>query len=649
MQLYEDDTAGESRQTAAAEDGVVRALSLANALLNRPGGLSREQIFDKVELYRARRDERDRLVGEERKRADAALEKLFTHDKERLRSCGIDLSEPTSDEDYRYRISRSQYGLPDLQLSAAERLALYRAKLLFAHNSIAGLQHAVWAIDPDNDDAGSPRVPRALQVSLGSEAEISKVLDLAKIGLGGAISFGYTGRGRHQAETRRVIPLGMGVLGHWYLIAHDLDRDAQRIFRLDRVTGTIAAIAPGSLSEPETGTVRQIAQKQSEQALDVARELDRSAERFAEGDLAAGALRAHQGDAPRTLPKLTPRTAGQRREDASAKTERVVNMVALLLARDGVQPSELLVKYGITAEQLLRDLLSISLVTTGEFPDTLDLQPFPPLNDEEFVSEYLEADEPIILRSGGSAMDKPVSLTKPGALSLMIALKVLSAISAPEEEHLAKAAEQLQQKIKTIVPEAIAQAADSISLGHRAAHRPALGAAQHAISGTYALSIIYTDISGRQSTRVIEPVQVIYDGPHTYVRAWCRTAQAERFFRLDRMMQCTALPDEPQGPQSAALFLTDSNGPQAPVTDDSVPVVLRFSPSAAGQAALYNPVKQHTEKSTGARTISTSFVTREAVVRTCLDAGGDIEVIRPVDLRAEIAQRARELARCAEV
>ncbi|NDK30397.1 helix-turn-helix transcriptional regulator [Nesterenkonia haasae] len=648
MQLDEDDTAEDSRQTAAAEDGVVRALSLANALLNRPGGLTREQIFDKVELYRARRNERDRLVGDERKRADAALEKLFGHDKERLRSCGIDLSEPTSDDDYRYRIHRSQYGLPDLRLSAAERLALYRAKLLFAQNSISGLQHAVWAIDPDNDYLGSPGPLRALQASIGSEAEISQLLELSKIGLHVAVSFRYTGRGRHRAETRRVVPLGTGLRGHWYVLAHDLERDAQRIFRLDRVSGTIEALPPGALSEREAEAVLQVAQHQRYHPVDVAAELDRSGEGFADGDLAAGTLRAHQGGGPKTLPKLTPRTAGQRREDAATKTERVVNMVALLLARDGVQPSELLAKYDITGEQLLRDLLSISLVTTDEFPDTLDLQPFPPLNDEEFTTEYLVADEPIVLRSGGSVIDKPVSLTKPGALSLMIALKVLIEISPQEDQHIAEAAEQLQEKIKTIVPLAIAQAADSMSLGRRADHRPVLRSVQRAISDHHALSIAYTDISGRHSERVIEPVQIIYDGPHIYARAWCRSAEGERFFRLDRIMQITDLPHEPQREESATLLLT-INGPQIPVSEDSVPVVLRFSPSASSQAALFHPVKQHTEKGTGARTISTSFLTREAVVRTCLEAGGDIEVLRPVDLRVEIAQRARELLKSAQV
>lgn len=643
MQLHGDGTVEESRQTAAAEDGVVRALSLAHALLNRPGGLTREQIFDKVELYRARRDERDRLTGGERQRADAALEKLFGHDKEHLRSCGIELREPSSDDDYRYRISRSHYGLPDLQLTGPERLALYRAQLLFADSTVAGLHHAVWAIDSDSEGTPDPGGPSALRASLGSEAEISQLLQFSTAGMRRPVSFGYTGRGRHHTETRRVVPLGLGVRGHWYVVGHDLDRDAQRVFRLDRVSGAVTKIPQAALNQEETAAVHQIAQRQRYGAVDVSAELDRTGEGFSAQHAWAGALLAHQGPVPKSLPKLTAPPAGHRRDDGASKTERVINMIALLLSSDGVRPSELIAQYGVTAEQLLRDLLSISLVTAGEFPDTLDVHPFPPLNDDEFAADYLAADQPITLGSGGGSLARPVSLTKPGALSLLIALRSLIDLSPVGDEHVAEAAESLRLKVMSVAPEPIAQAAESMSLAQRVGDRSLVVTAQQAISSRYALSLVYTDVSGQRTKRVTEPVQLVYQGPHIYIRAWCRHARGERYFRLDRIGDVTALPNDPHGEASAALSLSEAGGPEVPFTDHSVPVVLRFAPSAAGQAVLYHPLKQHTDKATGARTVSTRFVSREAAVRLCVEAGGDLELIRPVELRGEIAERARHL------
>lgn len=642
MQQYEGDVADQPQQTAAAEDGVVRALSMANALLNHPGGLTREQIFDKVELYRSRRDERDRLTGDDRQRADAALEKLFGHDKAHLRSCGIELNEPSSDDDYRYRIDKNQYGLPDLKLTADEHMALHRAQLLFAHHHIAGLQHALWAINPDYQDVDSPLAPRVLQASIGSEAEISHLIEVAAVGMRTPVTFSYTGRGHWAAETRRVVPLATGAYGHWYLIAHDLDRDQQRLFRLDRVSGSITALRPQALTEAEAQAVREIASGQAYTDLDVPATLSSLGTRLPAQQPAAGTLRAHQGPAPRTLPRLTEPPTGLRRDDAATKTERVVNMIALLLTSDGIRPSQLLVKYSISAQQLLRDLLSISLVNTEGFPDTLDIRPFPPLNDEQFLAEYLSADEPIVLHAGSGVLDRPVSLTKPGALSLMIALKALIEVCPPTDEHIARAAESLQQKTLSIVPESIAQAAQSMSLSRAPAHGPLLQTSSSAIAAGHALSLKYTDASGQQSSRVIEPVQIVYAGALTYLRAWCRQAAGERFFRLDRILRLDPLLQEPHGEAAGAIDLSSDPRPQVPLTADSLPVVLRFAPCTANQAELYHPVTQHTDSRTGARTISTHFATRESAVRVCLEAGGDIEVLRPAELREEVRQRAEQ-------
>ncbi|GFZ79910.1 helix-turn-helix transcriptional regulator [Nesterenkonia alkaliphila] len=634
----------EPEQTAFAEDGVVRALSLASTLLNHPGGLTRDEIFEKVELYRGRYRAIDRLRGAEQQRARDALEKLFGHDKEHLRSCGIHLSEPTADEDYRYRVSRSQYGLPDLSLTPDEQMALYRAQLLFANNNIAGLQHALWAINPNHDGPSAPEAPQALQASIGSEAEISTLIDLARAGTGTPVTFSYTGYGRQSAEVRRVVPLGTGARAHWYLVGHDLDRGEQRLYRLDRVHGSVKQLPASRLSPDEREQLRQISEASSYRDLDISAVLDRTGRRPDARAVLEGALRAHQPPAPQNLPKLTTPPANLRKDDAATKTERVINMVALLLSRpEGVRPSQLLVKYSITPPQLLRDLLSIAQVNTDGFPETLEVQPYPEPNDEVFVSEYLAADEPIVLSTGAGSLHRPVSLTKPGALSLMIALKALIDVCPPGEEHIAAAAEQLQQKVIAIVPESIAQAAASMSLARTPADGRLLRTAQLAISAKHPVSLDYEDLSGRVSSdRIIDPVQILYDGPHTYLRAWCRQEAGERTFRLDRISELRPLPDHQQDPRAAQIELSEAARPQVPVTEDSVPVVLRFAPFAAGAAAMYQPVKQHTDGKTGARTISTRFITREAAVRTCLEAGGDIELIRPVELREQIVQRAEQ-------
>lgn len=629
--------------TASAEDSVVRALSMANALLTHPGGLTREQIFEKVELYRGRRDERDRLTGDRRKRADAALEKLFGHDKAHLRSCGIDVNEPSAEDEYRYRIDKNQYGLPDLELTATEQLALQHAQLLVDGSSAAGLLHALWAISPDHGQLLSAPTPRRLQASIGSEAEIARLVETATLGMHTPVSFTYTSRGGSTPELRRVIPLATGAKGHWYLIGHDLDRGAQRLYRLERVTGSITSLPAKKLSEADSQLLEEIQAGTRYADVDASAILDALDVQVPERQLTAAALQVHAEPAPRVLPKLIALPGGLRKDDAAAKTERVINMIALLLASDGVPPSELMEKYSIPAPQLLRDLLSISLVNTGAFPETLDLRPFPPLTDHEFETEYLTDDLPIRLYSDGGVLDRAVSLTKPGALSLLVAVKALIGARSAQDEMLGRAAESLEQKILSIVPETIAQTAQTMTVGLSAAADRLLQTAESAITGTYAVNIEYADASGQRSSRVIDPVQIQHLGAHTYLRAWCRQAAGERFFRRDRILRLEAQPDIQQSQQAAGIDISRPALPEVPFTEDSLQVVLRFAPHAAQQAFLYHPEKQHTDKQTGARTVSTHFSTEESAIRTVLASGGDIEVLRPTRLRDEVRSRAEDL------
>ncbi|CAB4621376.1 MAG: WYL domain-containing protein [Actinobacteria bacterium] len=62
------------------------------------------------------------------------------------------------------------------------------------------------------------------------------------------VEFAYLKVAAPHAEARRVQPYTLAShRGSWYLIGHDLDRDAIRSFRLSRVTGTMALTGePGS-------------------------------------------------------------------------------------------------------------------------------------------------------------------------------------------------------------------------------------------------------------------------------------------------------------------------------------------------------------------------------------------------------------------
>ena len=66
------------------------------------------------------------------------------------------------------------------------------------------------------------------------------------------LSFDYRGGSGDLAE-RRVRPWGLTSWhGRWYLTAHDLDRDAPRVFRLDRIGDPRRSGRPGGYDVPDS-------------------------------------------------------------------------------------------------------------------------------------------------------------------------------------------------------------------------------------------------------------------------------------------------------------------------------------------------------------------------------------------------------------
>ncbi|WP_146341601.1 hypothetical protein [Nesterenkonia sp. NBAIMH1] len=130
-------------QEEQADDGVVRALSVAKTVLDAGrAGITRGELRERVESYIELR-----ASGQD----DDSFERMFGRDKEYLRATGVPLTEISSAGDYRYSIDPDQYGLPDLRLEPAERLVLRQAHAVFAESNIRGLQHALWALIPEAD------------------------------------------------------------------------------------------------------------------------------------------------------------------------------------------------------------------------------------------------------------------------------------------------------------------------------------------------------------------------------------------------------------------------------------------------------------------------------------------------------------------
>ncbi|HUP68983.1 MAG TPA: WYL domain-containing protein [Acidimicrobiales bacterium] len=172
----------------------------------------------------------------------AARRQAFERDKRVLREEGV----PLSEENGRYRIRPQDYYLPELDLAPDERVAL---NVALAAVSISPEQGRTALRKLGGAEVGDG-------ISDGAVPVAGRLVDLpalpalpllhAAVRDRAVVRFGY------RAEPRRVEPHGLLFRdGYWYLAGRDLDRGAQRNFRVDRMKGEVEAGAAGSFDPPK--------------------------------------------------------------------------------------------------------------------------------------------------------------------------------------------------------------------------------------------------------------------------------------------------------------------------------------------------------------------------------------------------------------
>ncbi len=222
-----------------------RLLNLVICLLSTRRALSAQQIREMVPGYGPDDDE--------------AFRRMFERDKEELRDLGIPLevgSDSVWEDEQGYRIAARDYELPEIALSADEAAAVGLAARLWAQ---AGLAEAATSalmklraagIEADTSTLGElePHVE-------ASEAAFEPLLDALHAGK--AVSFDYR-PGPAAAVTKRTLD-AWGVVswrGRWYVVGHDHDRDAVRVFRLSRIVGRVRLLGPVTTPRPDDVDLR---------------------------------------------------------------------------------------------------------------------------------------------------------------------------------------------------------------------------------------------------------------------------------------------------------------------------------------------------------------------------------------------------------
>ena len=211
-----------------------RLLKLLAVLLDTEYPLSAEQI-------------RQRLGGYPDN--DASFRRAFERDKDDLRSMGVVISvepvlqtEPPIDG---YTVHRDAYAGKDPGLDVDELAALHLAAALVRVDTLG--DDAFWKLGGNTatDDAEAETQTPIGGISVGDDAgTLNTAIDERRIA-----TFDYDGTHRELEPARMSF-----MRGNWYVSGHDRARDAERVFRLDRITGEIDLGKPGSFErQPARG------------------------------------------------------------------------------------------------------------------------------------------------------------------------------------------------------------------------------------------------------------------------------------------------------------------------------------------------------------------------------------------------------------
>jgi len=225
-----------------------RLLNLVICLLSTRQFLAKEQIRAAVPQYAECA-------------TDEAFDRMFERDKEEVREMGIPLETGSNsawfEDEVGYRVDRAAYALPEVAFEPDELAVLSLASRVWQQATLAGPASRALlklkAAGVESDDAAiagvEPRVGTAEPAFAGLYAAVRDRQP---------VTFPYrTGRAGSVTE-RRLEPWGIvSWHGRWYVVGHDRDREATRVFRLSRVAGPVMpAGEPGEFRVPAGVDIR---------------------------------------------------------------------------------------------------------------------------------------------------------------------------------------------------------------------------------------------------------------------------------------------------------------------------------------------------------------------------------------------------------
>ncbi len=231
--------------------------------------LAQTRFVSKQDIRRAHYGEHN-----DNTRGNEAFEKAFERDKDDLRELGVVIEVGSLDhyfeDEQGYRISPDTSSLPEIRFEADEAAVLGIAARAWEQHTLArATTEAMRKLAAQGVEVDTSRldlVPPSLRAEEPAFDACWEATQKRRV-----ITFDYRRPGQ-EAASRRLQPWGVvRSSGRWYVVGHDVDRQAERVFRLSRVQGKVTAVGKSAAYDVPAGTdVKAIADRLVHSTPDIA-------------------------------------------------------------------------------------------------------------------------------------------------------------------------------------------------------------------------------------------------------------------------------------------------------------------------------------------------------------------------------------------
>jgi len=273
--------------------------------------------------------------------------------------------------------------------------------------------------------------------------------------------------------------------------------------------------------------------------------------------------------------------------------------------------------FGVAPDVLERDLwLVICCGLPGHGPDQL-------------IDIQFWDDDGRITVIDPQTLERPLRLTVAEATALLVGLRLLAQVPGGHDRGaIASATSKLERSAGSALDSGDAvMVIDSTSDEVRSVVDGALAQGR-------ALRLVYAGATRDAITdRVVDPLGIIHQDGYDYLDAWCRTAEAQRTFRLDRVLSAQMLAEAAAPPEDLPRATA------APAAGQAVRIA--FTEAGAWIADSLALEDVHREPGRGGQA-TLHAADPSWLVRLVLGQGGDLVILDPPDLRAQVAAAASE-------